>query len=327
MSLERRLQLASALQMRFTGSRVVSSSMKSKDEGYLPGGTTTIAQGPLSGRVFRRGSDHMGRFLWMALRGTDGTGIIVITGYRVCQNKGTTAGTNTAYMREWGMLRSEGVTNPDPRLMVLGTMSEVLHEWMNRGYHPLVMMDANGEFDDPQFAAFLQEHDLCDLIDETNPGKAPRTYQRSGRRLDYILGDKHVLAAVTKSGSLGSGDGVSLSDHTLQFVDLDCQKLFGVTETAPHATYEREFKLKDVKKKDKFLQELHRIYEHQNIKMRVEELAEALKARGPTPALIQIYQTLDDDITRAMRAAAKRSGRKDFGYQRSDVLIMAGRRV
>ncbi|KAL3785202.1 hypothetical protein ACHAWO_011947 [Cyclotella atomus] len=85
--------------------------------------------------------------------------------------------------------------------------------------------------------------------------------------------------------------------------------------------------LKDVKKKDKFLQELHRIYEHQNIKMRVEELAEALKARGPTPALIQIYQTLDDDITRAMRAAAKRSGRKDFGYQRSDVLIMAGRRT
>ncbi|KAL7502247.1 hypothetical protein ACHAXN_001311, partial [Cyclotella atomus] len=230
---------------------------------------------------------------------------------------GTAAGTNTAYMREWGMLRSEGVTNPDPRLMVLGTMSEVLHEWMNRGYHPLVMMDANGEFDDPQVAAFLQEHDLCDLIDETNPGKAPRTYQRSGRRLDYILGDKHVLAAVTKSGSLRSGDGVSLSDHTLQFVDLDCQKLFGVTE----------FKLKDVKKKDKFLQELHRIYEHQNIKMRVEELAEALKARGPTPALIQIYQTLDDDITRAMRAAAKRSGRKDFGYQRSDVLIMAGRRV
>jgi hypothetical protein len=62
MSLERRLQLASALQMRFTGSRVVSSSMKSKDEGYLPGGATTIAQGPLSGRVFRRGSDHMGRW-------------------------------------------------------------------------------------------------------------------------------------------------------------------------------------------------------------------------------------------------------------------------
>lgn len=211
--------------------------------------------------------------------------------------------------------------------MVLKAMSELLHEWMNRGFHPLVMMDANGEFDDPQFAAFIQEHDLYDLIDETNADKAPRTYQRSGRRLDYILGDKHVLAAVTKSGSLGSGDGISLSDHTLQFVDLNCQRLFGITETVPHATYEREFKLKDVKKKERFLQELHRMYEHQNIKERVKELAEALRARGPTQAIIQIYQTLDDDITRAMRAAAKCSGRKDFGYQRSVVLITAGQKV
>ena len=126
---------------------------------------------------------------------------------------------------------------------------------------------------------------------------------------------------------MGSGDGVSLSDHTLQFADFDCKKLFGVAETAPHATYEREFKLKDVRKKEKFLEELHRIYKHQNIKKRVDELAEALQARGPTPVNIQTYQTLDDDITRAMRAAAKLAGRKDFGYQRSDVLVTAGRKV
>jgi hypothetical protein len=122
-----------------------------------------------------------------------------------------------------------------------------------------------------------------------------------------MLGDKHVKAAIVKSGSLGSGDGVS--DHTLQFVDFDCKKLFGVTETAPHARYEREFKLKDVKKKDRFLEELHRIYKHQNIKE------------------IQTYQTLDNVITRAMRVAAKLAGRKGFGYQRSDVLVNAGRKV
>jgi hypothetical protein len=182
----------------------------------------------------------------MALRGTDSTGIIVITGYRVCQNKGTTVGTNTAYMREWAMLREEGHQNPDPRLMVLVAIREVLNEWMNRGYHPLVMMDANGEFDDPQLASFIQEYKLYDLIAESNNGDAPRTYQRSGRRLDYMLGDEHILASIVKSGSLGSGDGISFSDHTLQFVDFDCKKLFGVTKTAPHATYEREFKLKDI---------------------------------------------------------------------------------
>jgi hypothetical protein len=42
MTLERRLQLATALQLRFAGSRTVSSSMKSNTTGYLPGGTTMI---------------------------------------------------------------------------------------------------------------------------------------------------------------------------------------------------------------------------------------------------------------------------------------------
>jgi hypothetical protein len=327
MTLERRLQLASALQMRFAGSRTVSSSMKPNASGYLPGGTTTIMQGSHSGRVYRRGSDHMGRFSWMALRGVDGTGIIVITAYRVSQHKGTAAGENTAYMREWGMLRSEGIKEPDPRLMVLQAISEVLHEWGNRSYHPLVMMDANGELDDPQLRDFVDEHGLFDLIAETNEENAPRTYQRSGRRLDYIFGDEHVLAAVDKSGSLGSGDGVSFSDHTLQFVDLDCKRLFGAAKTAPYATYEREYKLKDTKKKEQFLEKLHSIYEHQSIKQRVHDLADALRQRGPTPALVQTYQILDNDITRAMRSAANYAGRKDFGYHRSDTLVNAGRTV
>jgi len=225
------------------------------------------------------------------------------------------------------MLRSEGIKEPDPRLMVLQAISEVLHEWGNRGYHPLVMMDANGELDDPQLRDFVDEHGLFDLIAETNEENAPRTYQRSGRRLDYIFGDEHVLAAVDKSGSLGSGDGVSFSDHTLQFVDLDCKRLFGAAKTAPYATYEREYKLKDTKKKEQFLEKLHSIYEHQSIKQRVHDLADALRQRGPTPALVQTYQILDNDITRAMRSAANYAGRKDFGYHRSDTLVNAGRTV
>jgi hypothetical protein len=59
----------------------------------------------------------------------------------------------------------------------------------------------------------------------------------------------------------------------------------------------------------------------------VHDLADALRQRGPTPALVQTYQVLDGDITRAMQAAAKHAGRKDFGYQRSDVLVKAGRTV
>jgi hypothetical protein len=60
-------------------------------------------------------------------------------------------------------------------------------------------MDANGKFDDPQLADFIHEHNLFDLIAETNAGEAPRTYQHSGQRLDYMLGDEHVKAAIVQS--------------------------------------------------------------------------------------------------------------------------------
>jgi hypothetical protein len=105
------------------------------------------------------------------------------------------------------------------------------------------------------------------------------------------------------------------------------KKLFGAEATAPYATYEREFKLKDTKKRLKFIAELSQIYEHQRIPERVEELAESLRLRGPTTHIVKQYQDLDNEITEAMRAAAKKAGRKDFGYHRSDVLVNAGRKV
>jgi hypothetical protein len=113
----------------------------------------------------------------------------------------------------------------------------------------------------------------------------------------------------------------------LQYVDFDQRKLFGAETTAPYATYEREFKLKDTKKRLKFIAELSQIYEHQRIPERVEELAESLRLRGPTTHIVKQYQDLDNEITEAMRAAAKKAGRKDFGYHRSDVLVHAGRKV
>jgi hypothetical protein len=72
------------------------------------------------------------------------------------------------------------------------------------------MMDANGELDEEQLNDFVQEHGLHNLIAETNEDPAPRTYQGSGRRLDYILGNDHVLSAVVKSGGLGSNDMASV---------------------------------------------------------------------------------------------------------------------
>jgi hypothetical protein len=226
MTLEQRLKLATEIYLKFQGGRSITSSMHTGREGYQPGGTAMIARGPICGRVYRRGSDKMGRFTWMALRGRNGKGLIVTSVYRVCQTKGTKAGENTAYLREWEMLREMGHKDPDPRNIVLDDVSEILHEWGDRGYHPLVLIDANASIDEKHFSNFVKQHGLKDLVAETNDGEPPRTYSRGSRKIDFALGDQYVMDAVVKSGALALHEGVCFSGHTLQFIDFDCKKLF-----------------------------------------------------------------------------------------------------
>ena len=87
---EKKIQLATLARIAFDGtSRCIASSTKANSEGYLPGGTAMISQGSISGRCHARGSDEYGRFTWMAFRGRDDSGLLVITAYRVVQNIGT----------------------------------------------------------------------------------------------------------------------------------------------------------------------------------------------------------------------------------------------
>ena len=99
------------------------------DTAYQPGGTAMILRGNCCGRLYRRGSDPLGRITWMALHGKGAGCIIIVTAYRVCKNKGITACPDTAYMREWEALREQGNLDPDPRNQVLNNISKLLYEW------------------------------------------------------------------------------------------------------------------------------------------------------------------------------------------------------
>ena len=95
------------------------------------------------------------------------------------------------------------------------------------------------------------------------------------------------------------------------------------------ARYEREFHLKDIRRKDKFIEKLTEIYKHQNIPMRVELLAKDLQLSGPTPELIQSYQVLDYEIVCAIFAAQLNSleektlGMRDRMYSLSPAALSA----
>jgi hypothetical protein len=148
------------------------------------------------------------------------------------------------------------------------------------------MMDANSDIDERNLNRFIQQHGLIDLLTHVNEGTPPRTYTRGKRRVDFPLGDMHVANAVIKSGSLAIHDGVCFSDHTLQFIDFDCKKLFNTDDITLYATYDREFKLKDTKKKEKFIAELWTICKHQKIPERVTKLSKDFETNGPSADLM-----------------------------------------
>ena len=62
------------------------------------------------------------------MHGNDGGGVILIKLYRVTQNKGVKAGTNTSYMRQRDALRMLGVHNLDPKNQILTNVTDIIQE-------------------------------------------------------------------------------------------------------------------------------------------------------------------------------------------------------
>ena len=77
--------LAAMIRMKFDYGSSTTSSARQNKEGYLSGGTAMIIRGQVTGRGMKRFADSMGRYTYMTLRGKDGSGVIIITIYRVYQ--------------------------------------------------------------------------------------------------------------------------------------------------------------------------------------------------------------------------------------------------
>lgn len=203
----------------------------------------------------------------------------------------------TAYMREYTAMRESGIKKPDPRNCILDDISDLLLEWGQKGYHQLVLMDANSKIDEKNLSEFIERHGLHDLVAELNPGTPPSSYARGPNQIDLPLGDSFVQNAVVKSGALALHDGIVTSDHTMQFIDFDEKKLFGNDSFKPVSGFLQEFRLYDVKKKNIFQEKLVTIYEHQRIPERVQTIADQmLTAENITPTLIKQYTSLDTEI-------------------------------
>ena len=80
---EMRNELTKMIQQQLGGGVAVTSSHRSTKIGYLPRGTSLVAQGPTRGRYERRIVDKMGRFSGQLLGGIQGSGVFQCSIYRV----------------------------------------------------------------------------------------------------------------------------------------------------------------------------------------------------------------------------------------------------
>ena len=311
------------------GTKTVYSSFPSDPrQQYQPGGTLMVARNPLAGRLHSTVSDKWGRFCCMNFQGRRDEGIAVYSGYRVCQNAPHNLGPNTSYTNQYVAMREEGVERPNPRKQFFLDLCKEVNVSREKGFRPIVMLDANGDWNhstspDEDFRKFLLDADLVDIYHERH-GDSPRTYLWGQKRLDYILVDRGIVHAVRGVGYLGSHDGAD-SDHVYCFLDLDTKLLFCGLINRPIDHQSREFRLHQSDKCEDFLKDVIPLFKHHNIMGRAISLAGRFARWGKTPNNLRLYRSLYGEAIDLPRHSAAKIGKRKYGYMRNPDLTLRGR--
>lgn len=286
------------------------------DQAYKPGGNLMTINGRTTGRIFDYGSDPMGRFCWYALRGKRDEGVLVIVAYRVCHNASDTPGPFTAYQQQHNIMRAAGVTNPNPRQQILTDIATLITTKRAEGLRPILMMDANGDYNqgnDKDFKEFLHSSGLCDPFYDKFESSPP-TYIHGTRRLDYILTDPALVGAITRIGYLGTHDGVH-SDHVMAVMDMDESILFAGIINRPPDRHSREILIVQDDKVQDFLNTLRPLFKEHEIQRRVFDLAGLFATDGATEEALKKHHVIYKQFLELSRGAAKTAGRKKYGYK------------
>ena len=250
----------SMMNQRFRSSRTIfSSAPPTTQSRYQPGGTLLTITGHNTGRIADTGSDPWGRFCWYLLRGRRDEGILLITAYRVCHRKSDNPGPLTAFQQQYTLMRQAGIAEPNPRQSLLDDLSKLIHTHRAKGYRPILMMDANGDYraqrsPDISLANFITNSHLIDpFYDKFN--SCPRTYLYGSKRIDYILIDPALSLSTRSVGYLGTHMGAD-SDHCMAFIDFDERQLFNGIINRPVPHHSREILIAQTDKVQEFIRGL-----------------------------------------------------------------------
>ena len=312
----------------FRTSRTIYTAAPAQDHQvrYQPGGNLLTVNGEVTARIDGRGSDALGRFCYYTFAGKRDEGVLVIVAYRVCQEVGNATGPYTAFNQQYIALRNAGQREPNPRKQILMEIEKLITEHRARGYRPILLIDANGDYQkgkDKDLLTFMDGAQLTDPYAERFGHT--RTFIRGSSRIDYILMDRALVPLIKSIGYLGTHDGAT-SDHVMAYVDMDHQQMFaGILNKPPPATA-RDILIEQEDKVQRFLRHVIAQFETHKIAERVFQLAANFAAHGATTVNESKYNKLYREFLELVKSSTKAEGRKKFGYPRSRKLTTAGAR-
>ena len=146
------------------------------ESSWKPGGTMLGVSGKWASRAETTGSDKMGRWNWVDLRGKEGKMVRVISAYRVSQGHVAQTGESTYCKQQVRSLLKRRVLNPNPKKTFLKDIGNYINKWRANGVsnEVILMAGMDGYIGDKgDLADFLLECNLVGYISLLNPDLEP----------------------------------------------------------------------------------------------------------------------------------------------------------
>jgi hypothetical protein len=225
---------------------------------YKPGGTMTIANGDIVGRITNQFSDPLGRWTTITMACRNNKLIHLITAYQVCPRPTHRTGT-TAFHQQESLLRLQGLADINPRR----NFRIDIIKYMKSLETPDSAFILAGDFNEPlvletsNTSKISQALSLVDVMQLRHPTlDEPATHIRGSKRIDYFLISESLLPSVQACGYDAFNFRLH-SDHRGMFLDLHTPTAFGNYTSALASLPSRDLRSKDAAAITKYIEAKH----------------------------------------------------------------------
>eukprot|EP00957_Ditylum_brightwellii_P208890 15359416-Ditylum_brightwellii.AAC.1 len=141
---------------------ISNSPERTKTEFQL-GGTAILITDKWVRHVCHSGSNRLGSWSIVTIKGKLDRRITIVSAYRVCQESLDQAGSSTCWKQQWRQLKKKGHPNPDPRKIFLKDFSYFIEDRIGNDEELIIGIDTNKvDIDGLEIKQFIINNDLIE---------------------------------------------------------------------------------------------------------------------------------------------------------------------